>query len=145
MAVGGTRASRLVLDPLVLRGQRAQGQSTENGDTVVGTCFCLVMGRRSRQQGLPVLSFSCLVLSEDRTKFLSGSSLSFQGKVSHPLPVVSKQGREFVVVWGTRIDTPALPLPLLPYSLPMWAVVLFLLPMMSPSPPAPMEVAHQHH
>lgn len=98
MAVGGTRASRLILDPLVLRGQRAQEQSTENGDTVVGTCFCLVMGGRRARQGLPVLSFSCLVLSKDRTKFLSGSSLSFQGKVSHPFPVVNKQGRGFVVV-----------------------------------------------
>lgn len=57
--------------------------------------------RRARQQGLSVLSFPCLVLSKDRTKFLSsqsGSSLAFQGKVSHPLPVVNKQGRGSVVV-----------------------------------------------
>lgn len=117
MAVGGTRASRLVLDPLVL-----PEQSTENGDAVVRKspwsriCFCLVVvvvvvvvvvngegggRRRARQQGLSVLSFPCLVLSKDRTKFLSsqsGSSLAFQGKVSHPLPVVNKQGRGSVVV-----------------------------------------------
>lgn len=57
--------------------------------------------RRARQQGLSVLSFPCLVFSKDRTKFLSsqsGSSLGFQGKVSHPLPVVNKQGRGSVVV-----------------------------------------------
>lgn len=77
-------------------------QSTENGDAVVRKspwsriCFCLVGGGAEGQDSKVCQSCPFHVWSLVSSQ--SGSSLGFQGKVSHPLPVVNKQGRGPVVV-----------------------------------------------